>query len=79
MTKMEKEVLAERISAMSDEEKMFVLRFIPNDYLSRELERRYNGAAMMLNSIDDIINNLNKESTLEDMRVALMKIKEVLY
>jgi hypothetical protein len=76
---MEKETLAERIKGMSDEEKMFIIRFIPSNYLSFELERRCTGSAKMLTSIDDIINSLNRESTLKDMQIALIKIKEVLY
>ena len=79
MTKMEKDTLSERIMGMSDEEKMFIIRFIPSNYLSFELERRCTSSAKMLNSIDDIINSLTRESTLEDMQIAILKMKEVLY
>jgi len=79
MTKMEKDTLSERIMGMSDEEKMFIIRFIPSNYLSFELERRCTGSAKMLNSIDEIISELANEPTLEDMQTALVKIEEVLY
>ena len=64
---------------MSDEEKQFIIKFIPTDYLTNELDRRCNSAASMLIKIDDIVSSLTKESTLEDMQIAILKMKEVLY
>ena len=78
MTKMEKQALMERIKAMTDEEKLFILRFIPSQYLSHELSRRCDSAASMLNNIDNALRSVNSKSSLEDMQNAIITIKEIL-
>lgn len=78
MTKMETEALAERIIAMSAEEKQFILKLIPTDYLSNELDRRCNSASRMIKGMNKLLSSVNKESSLEEMQAAIVKMKEVL-
>ena len=78
MTNAEKQILAERISAMTDEEKLFILRFIPSKYLAHELNRRCDTAGAMLNRVDGILRGLTDESTLEDMQDAIIAIRNIL-
>jgi len=78
MNNAEKQTLAERISAMTDEEKLFILRFVPSRYLSHELSRRCDTASAMLNKVDSILSGLTDESTLEDMQDAIVTMRDVL-
>lgn len=78
MTNAEKQTLAERISAMTIEEKLFILRFIPSNFLTSELSRRCNSASNMLNKMNDVLCSINQEPTLEEMQEAILEMREIL-
>jgi hypothetical protein len=78
MNNAEKRALTDRVRAMTPEEQEFITRFLPSEYLSKELERRCTTAGAMLYEIDKVANDISNNPSLEEMQVAIRKVKFIL-
>lgn len=78
MTKMEKEKLKEVISAMTDEEKEFIIRFIPTLFLQNELIRRDGILTETVNCIKQIVKDAPESGYLMDDEETIGKVDKVL-
>lgn len=78
MTPIERQVIAERTKAMTEDEKRYTAKFIPTKILSEELDRRYRIADEKVTAITTIFDQVGEmERNLETMTALLTAIKEV--
>lgn len=78
MSPIEMDSFAEKTKALTEEQKKFVIWFIPTKYLLNEIERRTTAADNKVDAIASIFEEATEcERTLENMTRFLRAIKEV--
>lgn len=78
MSPIEQDSFAEKTRALTEEQKKFVIRFIPTKVLLDEIERRTVAADNKVTAIESIFEEaVECERTLENMTRFLKAIKEV--
>ena len=78
MTYAEKEALRTIIKGMEDEERAFLLKFIPTDYIQDELIRREEIVNVTLGQIRDIINLINDDLSLNEKEEMLNNVIKII-
>ena len=74
----EKEELMQRTLAMSPDEKLWVLRFIPTTYLQTELVRREEAANNTLNKLRNIDTMLTENMTLHNKEEYIKNVRQTI-
>ena len=78
MTYAEKEALRTITRGMEDEERAFLLKFIPTDYIQDELVRREEVVNITLGQIRDVINMINDDMILNEKEEMLNNVIEII-
>lgn len=78
MTYAEKEALRTITKGMENEEKVFLLKFIPTDYIQDELIRREEVVNITLNQIREIINSVNDNMILNEKEETLNNVIKII-
>lgn len=78
MTYAEKEALRTITKGMENEEKAFLLKFIPTDYIQDELIRREEVVNITLNQIREIINSVNDNMILNEKEETLNNVIKII-
>ena len=78
MTYAEKEALRTITKGMENEEKAFLLKFIPTDYIQDELIRREEVVNITLNQIREIINSVNDNMILNEKEEILNNVIKII-
>lgn len=78
MTYAEKEALRTITKGMENEEKTFLLKFIPTDYIQDELIRREELVNITLDQIRNVMNMTNDNMTLDEKEEMLNNVIEII-
>lgn len=78
MTYAEKEALRTITKGMENEEKSFLLKFIPTGYIQDELIRREEAVNITLDQIKDIMNLINDNMTLNEKEGMLNNVIKII-
>lgn len=78
MSNAEKEALAAVIMGMNEDEKAFITKYIPAEYMLNELVDRTVNAMKVLQKVEDIYQNSKDQTLLLDMQKTISELKAVL-
>lgn len=78
MTYAEKEALKTITKGMENEERAFLLKFIPTNYIQDELIRREEIVNITLGQIRDVMNLINDNMTLNEKEEMLNNVIEII-
>lgn len=77
MNNMDKQALADVANGFTEEEKRFILKMFPEEYLTDELNRREMIASKTLNDVCTILQDIKTGMSLEEMRDMICHIKSI--
>lgn len=75
---LEREELATRTKALTEEEKKFIIAYFPTQILLNEIERRTDSAVEKFRQLFEILDNCKEEMSLVEMQDTLLRCKEAL-